>query len=83
MYRLLQASALEAFDFPLISKLKYPLSESLHDLSFFGIFRIVSYTGKYLTLTPILQKLALVVSKMDLPERRNPQLVNRGGAKNA
>ena len=75
MYRLLQASALEAFDFPLISKSKYPLSKSQYDLSFFGILGIISYTGKYfLTLTPILQKLALVVSKMDLPERRNPRL---------
>ena len=29
------------------------------------------------TLTPILQKPALVVSKMDLPERRNPWLINK------
>ena len=44
---------------------------------FFGVLRIVSYTGKhFLTLTPILQKPALMVSKMDLPEKRNSYLIN-------
>ena len=77
MYRLLQASALEAFDFPLVSNENILCQSRNMICHFFGVLRIVSHTGKhFLTLTPILQKPAFVVSKMDLPRRRNPWLIN-------